>query len=306
MPESTPLLPKVNRPPHEHPIFHRVCHSPWLFINQRSLLALRGFLAIYMSVILVLELSFEIFQRERGRYFVFLISNFSYAIQTTYYWITFLWTVQHYMTPHRQPVRIAGDDRGFLAKVKAAVSIPTHTDVNSKRRIAFSLFYTTAVTLPFVTTVVFWLVLVSSHTYLGPRAASSAVPMEQVLERDSLGVTFLRNFLIVNLNAINSVIALLEIMILSSVRKQKPFGTHLSGLLLLTVLYLAWAGVIGRLLTGKFIYKFLDPDYHGLRAVALVVVEMVGLVTNMFLFQRGLHLLRERLTWKAECDRQGH
>ena len=125
------------------------------------------------------------------------------------------------MTPHRQPVRIAGDDRGFLAKVKAAVSIPTHTDVNSKRRIAFSLFYTTAVTLPFVTTVVFWLVLVSSHTYLGPRAASSAVPMEQVLERDSLGVTFLRNFLIVNLNAINSVIALLEIMILSSVRKQK-------------------------------------------------------------------------------------
>ena len=90
MPESTPLLPKVNRPPHEHPIFHRVCHSPWLFINQRSLLALRGFLAIYMSVMLVLELSFEIFQRESGRYFVFLISNFSYAIQTTYYWITFV------------------------------------------------------------------------------------------------------------------------------------------------------------------------------------------------------------------------
>lgn len=87
---STPLLPRVKSPPHEHPIFHRLCHSPWDSINQRVLIGLRGSLAVYMTIILALELSYEIVNRERGKYFVFLLSNFSYALQTIYYWITFV------------------------------------------------------------------------------------------------------------------------------------------------------------------------------------------------------------------------
>lgn len=86
----TPLLPRTKSPPHAHLIFYRLCHSSWSSINQRVLIETRGFLAIYMTAILALELASEILNRERGRDFIFLLSNFSYAIQTAYYWMTFV------------------------------------------------------------------------------------------------------------------------------------------------------------------------------------------------------------------------
>lgn len=43
-----------------------------------------------MTIILALELPYEIVNGERGKYFVFLLSNFSYTLQTIYYWITFV------------------------------------------------------------------------------------------------------------------------------------------------------------------------------------------------------------------------
>lgn len=67
---------------------------------------------------------------------------------------------------------------------------------------------------------------------------------------------------------------------------------------------MAWAGIFGHLITGKFVYKSLDPLYRGWTAVVLVVVEMLCLVAAMFLVQLGLHSWRERLSWKAECERR--
>ncbi|KAA6416403.1 MAG: hypothetical protein FRX48_01123 [Lasallia pustulata] len=181
--------------------------------------------------------------------------------------------MQRYLAPHRRTVRITGEDRGIFTKVKAAVPIPTTIDVKSKRHIAFSLFYTAAVSIPFVTTVVFWLVLHRSNTSFEPNAVGGSLPVDQAEEAYSFGGRFLQNFLFVNLNAVNSVIALVEIVVLSSVCKQKPFGTRLVDLLAISVFYLAWAGIFGHLITGKFVYKFLDPLYRGWMAVALVVFE---------------------------------
>lgn len=232
--------------------------------------------------------------------------------------------MQHYLMPHRRKVHIAGEDRGFLAKVRTAISIPTTTDVNSKCHVTCSLFYTAAVTLPFATSVVFWLVLYRSNTSLGPRAVAGPLPVDQAVEAYSFSGKLLREFLDINLNAVNSIIALVEIMLLGSVRKQKvssqsncerprrkltyqqPFGTHIVGLLVITIVYLVWASVFGHLITGKFVYKFLDPLYNGWTAIFLVVVGMLSLVAIMFLVQQGLHSWRERLSWKAECDRRGH
>jgi len=90
MAETTPLLPQANNPPHDHPIFLRVCHSPWLFLGQKSLIGVRGFLAIYMTTVLALDLVFEIVYAKRGRLLLFFISDLSYVIQIIYYWITFV------------------------------------------------------------------------------------------------------------------------------------------------------------------------------------------------------------------------
>lgn len=88
MPETTPLLPRSNRPPHEHPIFLRVCHSPWYFIGQRSLLLLRSLTAIYLTAILGIALDFEINTKKIGDLFAFNASHISFVVQVVYYWIT--------------------------------------------------------------------------------------------------------------------------------------------------------------------------------------------------------------------------
>lgn len=90
MADTEPLLPKANMPPHDHPIFLRVCHSPWLFLGQKSLMIVRGLLAVYMTTVLALDLTFEIVFAGRGRLFLFFIGNVSYLIQIIYYWITFV------------------------------------------------------------------------------------------------------------------------------------------------------------------------------------------------------------------------
>ncbi len=90
MSDTQPLLPKANVSPHDHPILLRVCHSPWLFLGQKSLMIVRGLLAVYMTTVLALDLTFEIVYAGRGRLSPFFVSNVSYVIQIIYYWISFV------------------------------------------------------------------------------------------------------------------------------------------------------------------------------------------------------------------------
>lgn len=93
----------------------------------------------------------------------------------------------------------------FPAQIQAGLSIPTSTNINSKRSSEFSTFYTASVTFPFVISIAYWLVLYPS------------VPVSDYGGNDQT----LYYFLLINITVLNSVIALLEIMILSSVRKPK-------------------------------------------------------------------------------------
>lgn len=88
--EIASLLPRVERPPHDHPIFLSICHSPWHFLNQRSLALVRGFLALYMTTVIALSLYVEISYAKRGPLFVFGADNVSYFFQVVYYWISFV------------------------------------------------------------------------------------------------------------------------------------------------------------------------------------------------------------------------
>ena len=56
IPEIAPLLPRPYLPPHDHPIFLRVCHSQWRFLNQKALSIVRIAIAVYLTTILALSL----------------------------------------------------------------------------------------------------------------------------------------------------------------------------------------------------------------------------------------------------------
>ena len=88
MTETTPLLPRANRSPHHLPIFLRVCHSPWPFIGQSALLAVRSIIASFLTIAFILDIIYGIKYTKRGKQFAFEASNVSLLIQILYYWIT--------------------------------------------------------------------------------------------------------------------------------------------------------------------------------------------------------------------------
>lgn len=92
--EIAPLLPRSARPSHDYSISLRVCHSPWHFLNQRDLTIVRGFLALYMSLAIALNVFVEITCKKSGQFFVFRAENVSYFIQLNYHLLSFV-------RPHR-------------------------------------------------------------------------------------------------------------------------------------------------------------------------------------------------------------
>ena len=218
MPESTPLLPRSNRPPHEHPIFLRVCHSPWYFLGQRALLLLRGLIATYMTAVLAVAIDYERREATHGQRFVYKAGPISFVVQIIYYWISTvscwftsipscyslcdllvqLWTLQHLFWPRYRE----DSDDGLLTRLKNIFSIPRTTAFNAKNRLAFSVFYTCATTFPYVVTFLYWFVLND-----GTGRIFNLGPIQAMMH--------------VNMYGIGAVISLVETMILSSVRKQQ-------------------------------------------------------------------------------------
>lgn len=93
----------------------------------------------------------------------------------------------------------------FVAQIKAGLSAPTSTETYPKRYFVFSNFYTAAVTFPFTVSVAYWLVLQPLNTDLG-RGGKGEV---------------LHYFVLISITMLNSVIAFVEVMALSDMRKQK-------------------------------------------------------------------------------------
>lgn len=88
MSESTPLLPQISRPPRDYSVFYRVCHSPWPFIPPKALLAARMSLAVFVSVVLILDLVYDITYAGTGKVYVFRLSHIGLFIQLLYFFLT--------------------------------------------------------------------------------------------------------------------------------------------------------------------------------------------------------------------------
>jgi len=136
------------------------------------------------------------------------------------------------MKPHGRAASDSLDSHSLWSRGTALFQIPRTTGPRAKNPILFSIFYTATVTLPFVVTIVFWLILVPTKAtvnHVGPMAIGKThhetiaprPPVEGGAEGNPFRDGALKAFVLINVNAFNTVIALLEILVLSSVRKQK-------------------------------------------------------------------------------------
>src|SRR5579862_6631459 len=82
----------------------------------------------------------------------------------------------------------------------------------------------------------------------------------------------------------------------------KPVWAHIVGLVSLCAAYTGWL-YLGRLLTGYYAYKWIDPSYKGWEYTVIAIVSATAIVVCMFAVQYGLHGLREKL---AARKRQGY
>lgn len=129
----------------------------------------------------------------------------------------------HSVNPH--------DQGGLFLKLYNALSIPSAPNAKPKTGFLFSILYTAAVTIPLVITLVYWFVLRASNPDRAPSTLlhlisfaagdSAQVSATTSIHIASLGVKAISTFSSINMSVLNSVIALFEILVLSSVRKQK-------------------------------------------------------------------------------------
>ena len=75
----------------------------------------------------------------------------------------------------------------------------------------------------------------------------------------------------------------------------------MKSIIILCCLYVMWV-VLGRLITGEYVCRYFDPTPDW-RVIPATFTYISSLAVNVFLFQSGLHALRERLSSKAELHR---
>ena len=113
--------------------------------------------------------------------------------------------MEHLIKPPSRFYSEEQSKRRCLARLQSGLSIPRSTDPKSKRRTAFSLLYIMAVVFPIVISIASW-------SFLRPwELLSSSTKWPKALGR----------LIVANLNVVNSVIALLEVVALSSLPKHK-------------------------------------------------------------------------------------
>ncbi|KAI0882965.1 uncharacterized protein GGS22DRAFT_169168 [Annulohypoxylon maeteangense] len=179
------------------------------------------------------------------------------------------------------------------------------------RRFFFSMFYTIAHVFPFMNTLIYWGCLVPSghggfkpphmpHSHTGYPCGNSTAkfPDKGLFELEPID-----SFSIINVWSITSIIALIEISFLNSIRRQTPITAHIAGVMFCSGAYLGWAG-LGKLITGHSGLFFLDPEImHEMpEAIVATCIAFVAVSPGVFSYVYGLIAMRETITAKPSSS----
>ncbi|KAH6718614.1 hypothetical protein DL95DRAFT_461681 [Leptodontidium sp. 2 PMI_412] len=284
MSSSTALLPKNKKD--DHPIFLRVCHSPWTSIGQKALVGLRGLTAVYLLASFAMIIDYEIKHTDDGKLALFKFSNIEYGIQVLYHWMAFTWTFMHLHYPHHSTSTPSNATR-----IQKMLS-PPRQNPTTKNRTWFSIFYTVAQTWPHVSAFIHWAILV-------PKGRAS-IPVDQ-----TFGHGQFTTFYVITKYGVSSIVALIEVIFYSSIKCQFPIPAHVIGLSILTLAYIGWA-YVGYIVTDKWALYFLNHQEMKWEHVIGSWVGFVVLTNIFFVFVYGITAIRERLTRKGEHKNSGY
>jgi len=278
MSSSTPVLP-TNRQKGDHPIFSRVCHSPWASIGQKSLVFLRGFVALYQFIAIFLVLDFELKYLQRDWIVVFEFPNIVLLVQVIYTLIAFTWTYTHLYYPDYR----YEDDNTLYSCARRFLSPPKQNSATNNRA-SFSIFYIAAHTYPLVVAFIYWAIL-------GPQGKST-FPADEITSYSRYTV-----FYIFHKYAISAALAIFEIFILSSVNKPYPIWAHVNALIIISLAYIGWV-YLGYFLVDQIAYYFLDFEVVGWEYTVTSLILFLAIAQAFFAFVYVLTSLRESLVKK--------
>ncbi|KAI1205237.1 uncharacterized protein F4807DRAFT_443984 [Annulohypoxylon truncatum] len=297
-------------PSDSHPIYLRACHSSWRIIDQRLLLLLRLLLTGYLSAVFGVSLKYKLDGVEDIHTpwrILFQFSTVSFCTQWAWHLLVTLWTAMHLIFP--KAIEIDPDEchgHKFRAHILRFLS-PPNTAACPIRRFFFSMFYTIAHVFPFMNTLVYWGCLVPcghggfkppsmphSHGDLLSRNSTARFPNKGLLELEPID-----SFSIINVWSITSIIALIEIGFLNSIRRQTPITAHIAGVMFCSGAYLGWAG-LGKVITGHSGLFFLDPDIMKEMPGAIIAtcIVFISVSPGVFSYMYGLIAMRETITAK--------
>ncbi|UKZ80309.1 hypothetical protein TrVFT333_008067 [Trichoderma virens FT-333] len=295
--DSTPLLAGSNGLAgpallQDHPVFLRASHSPWCFIPQNVLVFFRGLILAYLIAAAILVLNYETTQAttETNVRLFFDFAIISGALVLLYFLITFSWTFTHLYYPDADEI-----DGGIEWWVVSLMSLPRNL-ASLRKQFYFTLFYFTTVVFSFMNTAIYWFIT-RPHDLEnnddgndGRLFAVAAAPFS-----DLFGQGWLKAFAIVNLYGITSIIMVIEILFLNSIKRPFTIGAYIFALVVLAGLYLGWA-IIGHAATGVYPFFWLDEAEVGSQeAVTAYCIGFVLLAPIMFIFMQGFVGVRETL-----------
>ncbi|KAI0145574.1 hypothetical protein GGR57DRAFT_517072 [Xylariaceae sp. FL1272] len=311
--DTTPLLPSdgSQQPRGDtHPVTLRACHSPWKFINQKTLLGLRTLIASYLVAAAGVSLNYKLKEEDDHSNWLipFEFETMSFATQLAYHIVATIWTGVH--TFHPAEDMSEEECRGHRVRSAITSFFSPPTSPCKTKAFAFSLFYTAATVIPFVNSFLYYAVLLPTghggfkapdfplhHPHGdgdGDGGNTTGIfydPGKGLFAEDDI-----KPFAILNLWTITSLIAALEVVFMNSIRRQRPVTAHIAGIMAVTGVFVGWAA-IGKPATGHSGLFFLDPEKTG--SVGASVAGALGLVTasaGSLTYTYGLTAMREALT----------
>ncbi|OTA55605.1 hypothetical protein K449DRAFT_438524 [Hypoxylon sp. EC38] len=294
----------------QQPIYLRVCHSSHRVINQKVLLFLRFIFASYLSAVFGVSLKYKLENDdEHTRWRIpFQFSTVAFCIQWAYHLLSTIWTALHLVSPKAIEVNPAECHGHRFRAYTLRFFSPPNMAVCGIRRFLFSLFYTIAHVFPFMNTVLYWALLVPSghggfkppalphHHHISPPHDNATIagfsPDKGLFEEHPI-----KAFSIINVWSITSIIGVIEIFFLNSIRRQTSITGHIAAVMLCSGAYLLWAA-LGKLITGHSGLFFLDPDLMGETPVPIITgsILFIALTPGFFTYMYGLVAMRETVT----------